>query len=75
MPGSRHDSCCLSESGALAAFPRGSWIGDKGYIGKGMITPIRKLAHRDLLDWEKEFTTAVNKVRYVIKQVIANFKT
>jgi hypothetical protein len=40
-----------------------------------MITPIRKPARRDLLDWEKEFTTAVNKVRYVIEQVIANFKT
>jgi hypothetical protein len=75
LPGSRHDSYCLGESGALAEFPPGSWIGDKGYIGKGMIAPIRKPARRDLLDWEKEFTTAVNKVRYVIEQVIANFKT
>ena len=30
---------------------------------------------RDLLDWEKEFNTQVNKVRYMIEQVIANFKT
>ena len=29
----------------------------------------------DLLDWEKEFNTQVNKVRYLIEQVIANFKT
>jgi DDE superfamily endonuclease len=75
VDGSRHDSYCLSESGALQGFEPGSWTGDKGYIGKDMITPIRKPAFRSLLDWEKEFNTQVNKVRYVIEQVIANFKT
>jgi hypothetical protein len=40
-----------------------------------MITPVRRPAHRGLLDWEKEFSTAVNRIRYVIEQVIANFKT
>jgi hypothetical protein len=40
-----------------------------------MITPIRKPAHRNLLDWEKEFNKQVNKIRYVIEQTIANFKT
>ncbi len=50
-------------------------MGDKGYIGKGMVTPIRKPECRDLLDWEKEFSTQVNKIRYMIEQVIANFKT
>lgn len=74
LPGSRHDSWCFIESGVLTGFAPGSWIGDKAYIGKDMITPVRKPAHRDLLDWEKEFSTAVNKVRYVIEQVIANFK-
>jgi hypothetical protein len=73
--GSRHDSYCLSESGALATAEPRSWMGDKGYIGKDMITPIRKPASRNLLDWEKEFNTQVNKIRYVIEQVIANFKT
>lgn len=75
VSGSRHDSYCLSESGALATTGPRSWMGDKGYIGKDMITPIRKPAFRDLLDWEKEFNTQVNKIRYVIEQVIANFKT
>ena len=27
------------------------------------------------LDWQKEFNKQVNKIRYVIEQVIANFKT
>ena len=30
---------------------------------------------RVLLDWQKEFNTQVNKIRWVIEQVIANFKT
>jgi hypothetical protein len=40
-----------------------------------MITPIRKPANRELLDWENEFNTQINKIRYVIEQVIANLKT
>ena len=73
--GSRHDTYCLSESGALLTLDPGNWIGDKGYIGNDMITPIRKPVCRNLLNWEKEFSTQVNKIRYVIEQVIANFKT
>jgi len=46
-----------------------------GYIGLAMITPIRKPPHRELLDWEKEFNTAINKIRWRIEQTIANLKT
>ena len=46
-----------------------------GYIGLGMITAIRKPPHRELLDWEKEFNTAINKIRWKIEQTIANLKT
>jgi hypothetical protein len=42
--GSRHDMHCIGESGALSGVTPGSWIADKGYIGSGMITPVRKLA-------------------------------
>jgi hypothetical protein len=45
------------------------------YVGNGMITPIKKPTHRDLLDWEKEFNKQVNKIRWIIEQVIANLKT
>jgi hypothetical protein len=40
-----------------------------------MDTPYKKPVHRDLLDWEKDYNTSVNKTRWVIEQVIANFKT
>ena len=75
VEGSRHDMFCIGESDVLSGVDPGSWIADKGYIGSGMITPIRKPAHRELLDWEKEFNTAVNKIRYVVERAIASFKT
>ena len=40
-----------------------------------MITPFKKPAGGELLDWQRDFNTQVNKIRYVIEQVIANFKT
>jgi DDE superfamily endonuclease len=73
--GSRHDTFALKESSALISMDPSLWIGDKGYIGNDMLTPIRKPASRALLDWEKEFNAQINKVRYVIEQTIANFKT
>jgi hypothetical protein len=45
-----------------------NWMGDKGYVGNDMITPIRKPAHRSLLNWENEFNTGVNKIRYQIER-------
>jgi hypothetical protein len=39
------------------------------------VSPFRKPVDRELLDWEKESDTGVNRIRYVIERVIANFKT
>jgi hypothetical protein len=75
VDGSRHDTYCLRTSGALTPDAAVNWTGDKGYVGTGMLTPIKKPTHRDLLDWEKQFNTQINKIRYVIEQIIANFKT
>ena len=75
VDGSRHDSFALKQSGVLDTLDHGNWIGDKGYVGAGMLTPIKKPLHRGLLDWEKEFNSAVNAIRYKIERAIANFKT
>jgi DDE superfamily endonuclease/Helix-turn-helix of DDE superfamily endonuclease len=75
ISGSRHDNHCLGESGALVTLDPRNWVGDKGYVGNNMITPFKKPAGGELLDWQKDFNTQVNKIRYVIEQVIANFKT
>lgn len=73
--GSRHDSHCLNESGALQTLDPFNWVGDKGYVGYGMDTPIKKPVFRDLLEWEKEFNRQTNKIRATIERVIANIKT
>lgn len=75
VTGNRHDSAALEISGVLDGLDPADWIGDKGYIGNGMLTPIRKPQFRDLLDWEKEFNKVVNQIRYLIERAIANLKT
>jgi hypothetical protein len=65
----------LRGSGVLDRLDTQNWIGAKGYIGLGVITPIKKPPHRDLLDWEKECNTAINKIRWIIEQTIASLKT
>lgn len=75
VDGRRHDTAALATSGVLDTMVPIRWMGDKGYIGNGMLTPFRKPAHRALLDWEKEFNTSVNKTRYQIERTIANIKT
>ena len=50
-------------------------IGDKGYIGLGMITPKRRPANLPLYPDDKAYNTTVNQVRYRIERVIANIKT
>ena len=46
----------------------------KGYVGRGMITPIKKIPELELLDWQKIFNTAINRTRAVVERVIANLK-
>ena len=81
--GCTHDAQALHRSGLLdvpatdlpdgASPPR--HIGDKGYIGLGMITPKRKPAKLPLHPDDKAYNRAVNQIRYKIERVIANIKT
>jgi hypothetical protein len=40
-----------------------------------MITPFKKPVGGELLDWQKEFNVEVNKIRWVIEQVIGSSKS
>ena len=81
--GCTHDAQALRRSGLLdvpatdlpdgASPPR--HIGDKGYIGLGMITPKRKPAKLPLHPDDKAYNTTVNQIRYKIEQVIVDIKT
>lgn len=79
LPGSVHDAKAIRESGLLDTPSTDenppSHLGDKGYIGLGMITPKRKPIHRPLVEQEKDFNRQVNQIRYQIERTIANLKT
>jgi hypothetical protein len=75
LPGSIHDAKAIKETGVLGHIDPANCLGDKGYLGTGLITPFRKPAHGELLDWQKEFNTAINKRRWIAEREIANFKT
>jgi hypothetical protein len=74
LPGSTHDAKATHETELSELLRDDNAIGDKGYIGTGITTPYRKPAGGELLDWQKEFNTAVNKIRYVIERAISHFK-
>ena len=81
--GCTHDTQALRRCGLLDVpatdLPNGTppprHIGDKGYIGLGIITPKRKPAKLPLHPDDKAYNTTVNQVRYKIPRVIANIKT
>ena len=75
VEGCWHDTAALRLSAVLHGHDTLDWIGDKGYAGNHMITPIKKTPARDMLDWEKEFNTALNGIRWKIEQTIAHLKT
>jgi hypothetical protein len=75
LPGKTHDAKAVRETELTEHFREDNAIGDKGYIGTGITTPFRKPPGGELLDWQKEFNTAINRIRYVIERAIANFKT
>ena len=58
-----HDAKAIKESGFLTTLDSQSHIGDKGYIGFGMITPTRKPAHGELTNIDRRNNTAINRVR------------
>lgn len=74
ISGNRHDSAALAATGVLDTLDPKNWMGDKGYIGSGMVTPMRKPAHRDLHDSEREYNTSINRIRYQIERAIAHLK-
>jgi hypothetical protein len=74
LPGGRHDTHCLQDSDVLSTLDPTTWVGDKGYVGNDMTTPVKKPRHRDLTDTDKDFNKQVNKIRYVIEQVISHLK-
>ena len=62
-PGSMHDVAALDASGLLEGIDPSGWIGDKGYVGRGMITPHKKPPNGELDEKAKEENRSVNRIR------------
>ena len=62
-PGSMHDAAALDASGLLDGIDPSGWIADKGYIGRGMITPYKKLPNGELSEAAKEANKSINRIR------------
>lgn len=73
--GNHHDFYILKEAGLAGGDGPSVFCGDSGFIGSGMITPIRKPRFTGFDPWEKEYNKSIARVRWIIEQVIANFKT
>ena len=62
-PGSMHDVAALDASGLLEGIDPSGWIGDKGYVGRGMITPHKKPPNGELSEAAKEASKSINRIR------------
>ena len=70
-----HDVAALDASGLLDGIDPSGWIGDKGYVGRGMITPHKKPPNGELSETAKEENKSVNRIRQVVERTIAHIKS
>ena len=61
--GSMHDVAVLDASGLLDGLNFSGWIADKGYIGRGMITPHKKPPNGELSEAAKEANRSISQIR------------
>jgi hypothetical protein len=75
FPGSWHDKHCFDEAAVDKVLAEGGGaVGDPGYQGTGMVTPIKKPPGGTLADTETLFNTAVAIVRVGAEWAIAHLK-
>ena len=62
-PRSMHDVAALDSSGLLEGIDPSGWIADKGYVGRGMITPHKKPPNGELSETVEEANKSINRIR------------
>ena len=70
-----HDVAALDASGLMDGLEPSGWIADKGYIGRGMITPHKKPPNGELSEAAKEANKSINRIRQVVERTIAHIKS
>jgi len=80
LPGSIHDSKALRLHGLADPGDPHPWndatlIGDKGYIGMGMLTPIRRQPGQEHLEqWQQDYNHDIGAIRFLIERANAHLK-
>ena len=74
-PESIHDVAALDASGLLEGIDPSGWIADKGYVGRGMITPHKKPPNGELSEATEEADKSINRIRQVVERTIAHIKS
>ena len=74
---SRHDSKAINLCGwqHLLAPSGATWIADTAYIATTSITPLKKLPNQSRTNHNKDFNTAIARIRVNIEHCIAQLKT
>ena len=75
LPGSTHDVIALDTHDVLTGFDPSQIVADKGYVGRGLLTPAKKSANATLTATQKATNRTINQIRWIIEQTIAHFKT
>lgn len=76
LPGGTHDVTAFRESSlALIVKSSGGGIADKGYIGSGMVTPMRKPRYGEFSPGDKAYNRQIAALRAPVEQFIAHFKS
>ncbi len=75
LPGSTHDVIALDTHDVLTGLDPTQIVADKGYVGRGLLTPTKRLANSPLTDSQKTTNRDINQIRWIIEQTIAHFKT
>ena len=73
-PGSMHDVAALDASGLLEGIDPSRWIADKGYVGRGMITPHKKPPNGELSEAAKKANKGINRIRRAVERTIVHIK-
>ena len=75
LPGGTHDITAFKESPAAEIVRHsGGGIGDKGYIGSGMVTPMRKPRRGEFSPGDRAYNKEVAALRAPVENFIAHFK-
>ena len=75
LPGRTHDTRAVRDTDLLEVLDTANTIADKGYLGTGILTPVRKPPGGELSEGQKDFNAQINSLRAVVERAIAHLKT